>query len=166
MVSVRPATMQDVVAMQKCNLLCLPENYQLKYYFYHILSWPHLLYVAADYDKSIVGYVLAKLDEKASEIIYGHVTSLAVVRTHRKLGIASKLMQAAHRAMQDVYDAAYATLHVRVSNKAACHLYKVTLGYEVREIETKYYADGENAYCMVKRFKSTDENGKKVKVIA
>lgn len=39
----------------------LPENYQLKYYFYHILSWPHLLYVAADYDGSIVGYVMAKL---------------------------------------------------------------------------------------------------------
>lgn len=32
--------------------------------------------------------------------------------------------------MQDVYDAHYATLHVRVSNKAACHLYKDTLGYE------------------------------------
>ena len=39
----------------------LPENYQLKYYFYHILSWPQLLYVAVDYDTSIVGYVLAKL---------------------------------------------------------------------------------------------------------
>lgn len=36
----------------------------------------------------------------------------------------------ADRAMQEVYNAAYATLHVRVSNKAACHLYKVTLGYE------------------------------------
>lgn len=34
----------------------------------------------------------------------------------------------------------------------------------VKEVETKYYADGENAYCMVKRFKSTDENGKKLKV--
>ena len=39
----------------------LPENYQLKYYFYHILSWPQLLYVAVDYDDAIVGYVLAKL---------------------------------------------------------------------------------------------------------
>lgn len=132
----------------------LPENYQLKYYFYHILSWPHLLYVAADYDGSIVGYVMAKLcappglhvvnccaqpvtesefaplspsfygaaghcsflssacaavlccephdcrrDEKSSDIQYGHVTSLAVVRTHRKLGIATKLMKAARTAL-------------------------------------------------------------------
>lgn len=155
MVSIRAACMDDVLAMQRCNLFCLPENYQLKYYFYHILSWPHLLYVAADYDGSIVGYVMAKLDEKASDVQYGHVTSLAVLRTHRKLGIATKLMKAAHGAMQDVYDAHYVTLHVRISNKAACHLYRETLGYEVSEVETKYYADGENAFCMKKTLKKS-----------
>ena len=78
--------MEDLLAMQRCNLLCLPENYQLKvhrrqscrrvavmlaqgltfiphvqYYFYHILSWPQLLYVAEDYNGRIVGYVLAKM---------------------------------------------------------------------------------------------------------
>ena len=34
-------------------------------------------------------------DEKKSDTQFGHVTSLAVARTHRKLGIASKLMRAA-----------------------------------------------------------------------
>jgi len=33
----------------------------MQYYFYHILSWPQLLYVAEDYDGKIVGYVLAKM---------------------------------------------------------------------------------------------------------
>lgn len=33
----------------------------LQYYFYHILSWPQLLYVAEDYNGTIVGYVLAKM---------------------------------------------------------------------------------------------------------
>ena len=32
-----------------------------QYYFYHVLSWPQLLYVAEDYDGKIVGYVLAKM---------------------------------------------------------------------------------------------------------
>lgn len=32
---------------------------------YHILSWPQLLYVAEDYDKKIVGYVLAKMSNTA-----------------------------------------------------------------------------------------------------
>ncbi len=33
----------------------------LQYYFYHILSWPQLLYLAEDYNGKIVGYVLAKM---------------------------------------------------------------------------------------------------------
>jgi hypothetical protein len=36
----------------------------------------------------------------------------------------------ADHAMYDCFDAAYVTLHVRVSNKTAFHLYKNTLGYE------------------------------------
>ena len=36
---------------------------QMKYYFYHLLSWPQLLWVAEDYDGKIVGYVLAKMEE-------------------------------------------------------------------------------------------------------
>ena len=60
-VSIRNATVDDLFQMQHCNLSCLPENYQMKYYFYHILSWPQLLYVAEDSTKKIVGYVLAKM---------------------------------------------------------------------------------------------------------
>jgi len=33
----------------------------MKYYFYHLLTWPQLLWVAEDYDGRIVGYVLAKV---------------------------------------------------------------------------------------------------------
>ena len=61
MVSIRKANVEDLPAMQTCNLWCLPENYTFKYYLYHILSWPHLLYVADDSNGKIVGYVLAKM---------------------------------------------------------------------------------------------------------
>jgi ribosomal protein S18 acetylase RimI-like enzyme len=44
--------------MQHCNLLCLPENYQMKYFFYHGLSWPQLSYVAEDEKGKIVGLVI------------------------------------------------------------------------------------------------------------
>jgi len=37
---------------------------------------------------------------------------------------------------------------VRKSNKAAFHLYSVTLKYAIHEVEKHYYADGENAYSM------------------
>ena len=67
--------------MQECNLLCLPENYQMKYYFYHLLTWPQLSYVAVDNNK-VVGYVLAKMDEdnKKPEEPHGHITSLVESR--------------------------------------------------------------------------------------
>ncbi|GFR52192.1 hypothetical protein Agub_g14730 [Astrephomene gubernaculifera] len=151
MVCIRPATIDDLMQMQRCNLLCLPENYQLKYYLYHILSWPQLLHVAEDYDGKIVGYVLAKMEEDAAEP-HGHITSVAVARTHRKLGLATKLMSATHKAMEEVFSAKYVSLHVRVTNKVAVHLYTQTLGYQIHDIESKYYADGENAYEMRKYF--------------
>jgi len=89
MVNIRRATVEDLLEMQACNLACLPENYQMKYYFYHILSWPQLLYVAEDPSKKIVGYVLAKMEEDATES-HGHITSLAVLRSHRKLELFGK----------------------------------------------------------------------------
>jgi ribosomal protein S18 acetylase RimI-like enzyme len=84
--------------------------------------------------------------------VHGHITSLAVLRTHRKLGIAAKLMRAAHDAMAAVFDAEYCSLHVRVSNQAAIHLYVDVLGYEKKDVERAYYADGEDAHDMRKTF--------------
>lgn len=42
----------------------------------------------------------------------------------------------------------YVSLHVRVSNQAAIHLYRDTLGFQNEKTEAKYYADGEDAYSM------------------
>jgi len=76
------------------------------------------------------------------------ITSLSVMRTHRRLGLAEKLMRQSERAMAESYGAHYVSLHVRVSNSAALHLYRDTLGFTVDKIEAKYYADGEDAYSM------------------
>ncbi|GJQ11361.1 hypothetical protein GpartN1_g3152.t1 [Galdieria partita] len=158
MVNIRRATPEDLFSMQTCNLLCLPENYQFKYYLYHLLSWPQLLFVAENFDKKIVGYVLAKMEEDAVEP-HGHITSLAVLRHYRKLGIARKLMEAAHREMQVLFGAVYCSLHVRVTNVAAQHLYMESLSYQIHDVEAKYYADGEDAYDMRCIFKEL--SGKK-----
>jgi peptide alpha-N-acetyltransferase len=50
--------------------------------------------------------------------------------------------------MVETFGAQYVSLHVRVSNKAAIHLYRDTLGFKTEKTESKYYADGEDAYCM------------------
>ena len=146
--NIRCAKTDDLMNMQHCNLLCLPENYQMKYYMYHGLSWPQLSFVAENSSGEIVGYVLAKMEEETEDDPHGHITSLAVKRSHRRLGLAQKLMDQTARAMVETFNAKYVSLHVRKSNRAALNLYKCALKFEVNEIEPKYYADGEDAYAM------------------
>ena len=50
--------------------------------------------------------------------------------------------------MVESFGAQYCSLHVRVSNTAALHLYRDTLRFKVEKVEAKYYADGEDAYSM------------------
>jgi len=157
-ISIRQARVEDLPAMQACNLRCLPENYQMKYYFYHVLSWPQLLQVAEDERGVVVGYVLAKMEEDAA-VPHGHITSLAVLRTHRKLGLATRLMRASQKQMIACFQAQYVSLHVRESNRGAFHLYTITLGYEIKDVEAKYYADGEDAYDMRHDFTEEEVSG-------
>ncbi|KAI9811620.1 MAG: N-terminal acetyltransferase A complex catalytic subunit ard1 [Pycnora praestabilis] len=148
----------DIPHVQTANITNLPENYFCKYYLYHVLSWPQLSYVAVDvsrpkktpYDPPrIVGYVLAKMEEEPTDgVQHGHITSLSVMRTHRRLGLAEKLMRQSQRAMVETFGAQYVSLHVRMSNVAALRLYRDTLGFKVEKVESKYYADGEDAYSM------------------
>lgn len=191
-VNIRRATIDDIICMQNANLHNLPENYMMKYYMYHILSWPEISFVATttsnvfdeedlkDSDnkdeelmindpitgnqikldptyvrpgEKLVGYVLAKMNDdpdQQNEPPNGHITSLSVMRTYRRMGLAEKLMRQALFALREVHDAEYVSLHVRQSNRAALHLYRDTLEFEVLKIEKGYYQDGEDAYAMKK----------------
>lgn len=185
-ITIRRATIEDMLCMQNANLHNLPENYLLKYYMYHVLSWPEASFVATTTDdvddymdqlsaddvpetppveikldpsyvghtgEKLVGYVLAKMnDEPDSEEteLNGHITSLSVMRTYRKMGLAEKLMRQALFVLCEVHQAKKVSLHVRQSNRAALHLYRDTLKFDVLNIEHSYYQDGEDAYAMKK----------------
>ena len=84
---------------------------------------------------------LALLREEEAAEVHGHITSLAVLRSHRKMGLAAKLMTAAQEAMQETFSAEYVSLHVRKSNRAAFSLYTQTLGFEIHDIEAKKILD-------------------------
>ncbi|CAG8937001.1 unnamed protein product [Penicillium salamii] len=169
-----PSYIDLLPSIQTCNITNLPENYFLKYYLYHALTWPQLSFVAVvrprngykqgsgnglsgvgaagdvsgQYPK-VVGYVLAKMEEEPTDgKQHGHITSLSVMRTHRRLGIAERLMRMSQRAMAESHRAHFVSLHVRMSNVAALRLYRDTLGFEVEKVESGYYADGEDAYAM------------------
>jgi len=125
---------------------------------YHAMTWPQISFVAEDHKGRIVGYVLAKIEEPSeegkSEEVHGHVNSISVLRSYRRLGLAKTLMLLSQEAMASIYKASYVSLHVRKSNKAAIALYRDTLGFEVAKVEKKYYGDGEDALSMRLSLKS------------
>jgi peptide alpha-N-acetyltransferase len=45
------------------------------------------------------------------------------------MGIATKLMKAVERSVAEVFRGEHVSLHVRVTNRAAHHLYSKTLGF-------------------------------------
>jgi len=68
--------------------------------------------------------------DNKDKIVHAHITSISVLRTYRRLGIATKLMLASEQTMREVHDADYLSLHVRVTNRAAIGLYKDVLGFK------------------------------------
>lgn len=157
MVTIRVAEVTDILEMQHCNLFNLPENYNLRYWNYHLASWPDLPHVAVEEATGkIVGYVLAKMEDDDvghKGAPSGHITSISVLRDYRKLGLAAKLMRATHFNMQTIYGAHRCSLNVRVSNFAAIGLYRDVLGYSIEKENSAYYADKEDSFFMRIQFK-------------
>ncbi|MCL7022180.1 hypothetical protein MKW94_026265 [Papaver nudicaule] len=143
MVDIREATMSDVPSIVSCDSLCFPEE--------DLCGYTSLGAYYEDFVRSsILGYVAAIMGGQGSTERYGYITYLGVRPTHRKLGIAKKLMTAVENAMVQEYGAEYVSLHVRKSNDAAVSLYTKTLGYKIKKTEDKYYDDGEDASVMRK----------------
>jgi len=180
-IQLRLATRTDVPGIQRCNLACLPENYNTQFYSSHLRQWPDLALVAEEVPQSnelehrnfsgfrqaepkIVAYVLGKVEtrplinfddptarqrhERVERL--GHVTSLAVQKDFRRLGLAKAMMTQLHHHLQH-HGIASCGLHVRTSNLAACRLYQDD-GYQIDQIIKSYYQDGEDAYFMRRRF--------------
>lgn len=110
-------------------------------------------FVAVNESNKIIGYCLTKIeDDEKHDVITGQVTSISVIRSYRRLGVATKLLRAAENAMIECFGAKAMLLQVRVSNEAALHLYQKTFGFEITKVEKKYYLDGEDALILTHRF--------------
>ena len=68
-VTIRRATIDDIICIQNANLHNLPENYMLKYYMYHVLSWPEASFVATTTDVNQPGLEDLTLEDGAGKQI-------------------------------------------------------------------------------------------------
>ncbi|ELP84655.1 acetyltransferase complex ard1 subunit, putative [Entamoeba invadens IP1] len=153
MFTIRRATPADLPAIQNANLTNLPENYSMQLYYYHLILWPTTTFVAVNKEGKIVGYCLTKIeDDESHPVVTGQVTSISVIRTYRKLGIATKLLRASESSMIETYGAKAMMLQVRISNTAALHMYEKTFGFKITRTAKKYYLDGEDALILTHDF--------------
>lgn len=77
-----------------------------------------------------VAYVEIHREEDPNVPPHGHITSLSVMRTYRRLGLAQKMMIQSTLQMKEVFGAHYVSLHVRKTNRAAIGLYRDSLKFK------------------------------------
>lgn len=94
-------------------------------------------------DNEIVGYFDLLVAYESAEI-----ANIGVSKKHQHLGIGTQMMKFIEQLVQESNCENF-SLEVRMSNENAIHLYE-KFGFEIVSFRKKYYADGEDAYLMVK----------------
>ena len=146
----RPEDLDEVI---RINRTCLPENYSAYFFMSVHRRYPDL-FLVAERDGRVIGYIMCRIERSFLGLsTRGHVISIAVMPEHRRMGIATALMEEALSRMAKRYGASECYLEVRVSNTPAINLYE-KLGFRKDHIVKKYYLDGEDAYIMKKRLSS------------
>jgi ribosomal-protein-alanine N-acetyltransferase len=111
-------------------------------FYYHIKK--SRLFVAKQ-DEVILGYVLLLLRKNSKKV---RIYSIAVSKKNQGKGVATFLLENAFLNAKK-NDKQYITLEVNEKNEKAINLYK-KFGFMHKKILKSYYADGSNAYLMVK----------------
>ncbi|EJW05078.1 hypothetical protein EDEG_00859 [Edhazardia aedis USNM 41457] len=170
MFEIEPMEFQHLFCVHTLNQRNLPENYILKFFQYHLVSYPDLNYVATinthsdksseDNTKTVVGYILSKITQSENIIesnLEAHISSICVDEGFRRQGIAKALVAKAIKSLVD-YVAVNRpnqkiiciTLKVRESNVNAIVFYE-KFGFSVAERNVHYYSDGEDAFNMERK---------------
>ena len=141
----RPEDLDRVIFI---NRTCLPENYS-RYFFISIHKAFPDLFLVAECDGEVVGYIMCRIEKSFFRPPKGHVISIAVLPEHRRKGIGTAMLKEALARMSERYGVSECYLEVRVSNTPAISLYE-NLGFRRTDTIPKYYGDGEDAYVMTK----------------
>lgn len=165
MTTLRQFTCNDMFRFNPINLDPLTETYGVGFYLQYMARWPEYFVVAEAPDGGLMGYIMGKAEgDIRTPNWHGHVTAVTCAPTHRRLGLAAKLM-AALEEISEKKHCFFVDLFVRVSNSVAINMYKA-LGYTIYRTVLNYYSghgedNDEDAYDMRKAL-SRDPGGKSV----
>lgn len=139
---------ESMIKETSCNL-CLKLKYDANLSGWFLMPY-RLVWTAEDANGMVVGHLFAKLvyDQSGNRVINAHITSVNVLKSHRKCGIATRLMRKSLAELAKQFATQNVSLHVRKSNEGAFRLYNDIMKFEIQSIKKGYYADGEDAYHM------------------
>eukprot|EP01056_Protomagalhaensia_sp_Gyna25_P003493 Protomagalhaensia_sp_Gyna_25__3492@NODE_313_length_3927_cov_9_116255_g244_i0_p4_GENE_NODE_313_length_3927_cov_9_116255_g244_i0NODE_313_length_3927_cov_9_116255_g244_i0_p4_ORF_typecomplete_len162_score9_84Acetyltransf_1/PF00583_25/1_2e17Acetyltransf_10/PF13673_7/1_2e13Acetyltransf_4/PF13420_7/2e13Acetyltransf_7/PF13508_7/3_6e10FR47/PF08445_10/7_8e09Acetyltransf_9/PF13527_7/1_1e07Acetyltransf_3/PF13302_7/2_6e05GNAT_acetyltran/PF12746_7/5_7e05Gly_acyl_tr_C/PF08444_10/0_11Acetyltransf_13/PF13880_6/0 len=145
MTLIRPLGFLDLHNLNRVNLDKFTENFSFQYYAHYIATWPELCLAIEAPDKSIVGYLFAKVEGYAAEW-HGHVSAISIAPEYRGKGAADALLDHLEDTSRR-YGCHFVDLFVRVENAPAISLYK-RRGYTIYQTLHGYYSEGGAAYDM------------------
>ena len=159
--TIRQFQPDDIKQVVSINQRALPENYPDQFFMGLHYHAPKAFFVA-EYEGEVIGYIMCRIERGISgfgrmPVKKGHIVSVAVLNTMRNKGVGTALITAGMDGMKS-YGASEFFLEVRKTNEEAIGVYE-KLGYSVRRVLRGYYRDGEDAYLMIKKDESSQEEG-------
>ena len=132
----------DSDRLYEISLSSLDQLYREEMFTFFYTQWPKGQIVACDYSGRPVGF----LSSTKTDTFSARIVMLAVDRSHRSLGLGSKLITELKRIsmMNGIYNI---SLEVRISNTRAMNFYR-RHGFVPTEFLRNYYDDGGDALRM------------------
>jgi len=145
-IHLRQATVEDLNALVDLEDRCFSEDRLSRRSFRRFLEMPRDRLIVAEMDEALIGYCLV-LMSAATRL--ARIYSIAVLPSHRGLGIGEKLVGKAEAVAVEA-DRIIMRLEVREDNPAAINLYR-RLGYRQFGTYRDYYEDHGNALRFERR---------------
>lgn len=145
-VQIREYNSADVEQVHKINQESLEISFRYYYEIFHKTE-PDL-FLVAEYEEAIVGFILVKDGENFGEAHTAIIYAIAVSQNYRNQGVGAQLVDAILNALSQ-RDIKKLFLHVRVGNKEAIKFYEA-LGFAKIQKIKEFYSWGEDAHRMVK----------------
>lgn len=146
---IRRAGPADVEAIYAIEREAFVEAWDKETFTEALSYYPSTFFVAVQ-DGQIAGFIIGALED-TGENIYGHICNFAVSSQFQRQGIGRRLvLRVEHQFALELASASQ--LEVRPSNSLARKFYQ-KLGYQDVFLVGGYYANGEDAYVMMKWFR-------------
>ncbi|MFO7814711.1 MAG: ribosomal protein S18-alanine N-acetyltransferase [Halanaerobiales bacterium] len=136
----------DLNQILKIEREAFSNPWNLKFFREELRHNAFALYLTAEVEENIIGYVGCWFKNHASEV---HIVNLAVKKDFRRRGIGSYLIDEIIDMARNL-KAEFVTLEVRVTNKAAIELYE-KLGFEKAGLTPHYYLDNNEDALLMKK---------------